>query len=67
MKIAEVFGLAVVHCLSLVAGVTDNLVRQLQSPVVGAFPRNAPAGERANTLHSAHFTEMRPPERANTH
>ena len=38
MRIAEVFGLAAVICLSLVAGVTDNLVRQLQSPVVGAFP-----------------------------
>ena len=33
----------------------------IANPVVGAFPRNAQARERANPLHSAHFTEMRPP------
>ena len=36
--------------------------RQVQNPVVGAFPRNAPARKRINPLHSAHFTEMRPLE-----
>ena len=36
--------------------------KQLQNHVVGAFPRNAPARERANPLHSAHFMEMRPLE-----
>ena len=36
--------------------------KQLQNHVVGAFPRNAPARERANPLHSAHFIEMRPLE-----
>ena len=35
---------------------------QLQDPIVGAFPRNAPQAERRHSLLSAHFEEMRPHE-----